>query len=154
MGALETRVPPVVVFLLGLGMIEAGWKLWPDWAGAPSTASRALVAVLLLAGAVLGAAGVAQFLQAKTTVHPLHPERASMLVTGGVYRITRNPMYLGLATFLLAYGFYRMHPAGLAGLVFFVAVITRLQILPEERALAARFGRAFDEYRQRVRRWI
>jgi protein-S-isoprenylcysteine O-methyltransferase Ste14 len=154
MRALEARVPPVVIFLFGLGIIEVGVKCWPLWSGTPSLASKVLVGVLLVWGAILGAAGVAQFLQAKTTVHPNHPDRASVLVTGGIYRVTRNPMYLGLATFLAAYGFYRMHPAGLVAVLSYVAVITRLQIVPEERALLARFGPTYEDYKKRVRRWI
>lgn len=151
---MQLRVPPVVIFLIGLGIIEVGQKLWPAWGGAPSTATRALVGVLLVWGAILGAASLAQFTQARTTVHPTHPDRASVLVTGGIFRITRNPMYLGLAVFLVAYSFYRMHPAGIAALAFFIGFITRFQIIPEERALAARFGAAYEEYRKRVRRWI
>lgn len=154
MKGLEARIPPVAVFLGALAIIETGVKFWPQAAGVPSTASRTLVWVMLVWGAILGAAAVAQFLQAQTTVHPNHPERSSALVTTGIYRISRNPMYLGLAVFVVAYGFHRMHPGGLLALIFFVAFITRFQILPEERALAQRFGATFSEYAQRVRRWI
>ena len=154
MRGLEARVPPVVVFLIGMGIIHLGARLAPGWGGMPTLATKIVTAVLLIAGGIFGSAGVAQFLQAKTTIHPNHPDRASALVTGGVYRITRNPMYLGLALLLAAYGLHRMHPATLLALAFFVLFITRFQIMPEERALIARFPETFTAYARRVRRWL
>lgn len=154
MTRFETRIPPVAVFLGALAIIEIGAKFWPQWTGVPSTASRTLVWVMLVWGAILGAAAVAQFLQAQTTVHPNHPERSSALVTTGIYRVSRNPMYLGLAVFIVAYAFHRMHPAGFIAFPCFIAFITRFQIIPEEQALSLRFGKEYSEYAARVRRWI
>lgn len=80
--------------------------------------------------------------------------KASALVTGGVYRWTRNPMYLGMAALLLAWGFWLANAGALAVISLFIAYLNRFQIAPEERALEARFGDEFTAYRARVRRWI
>lgn len=75
-------------------------------------------------------------------------------MVGGVYRATRNPMYVGLALLLLAWTVYLGAPLALLGVAAFVAYITRFQIVPEERVLAQKFGPEFGAYRSRVRRWL
>jgi protein-S-isoprenylcysteine O-methyltransferase Ste14 len=84
----------------------------------------------------------------------LKPETATSLVTNGVYRYTRNPMYLGMLLVLLAWAIYLSAPAALMGPIAFWLYIQRFQIQPEERALVAMFGSAFTDYMSRVRRWI
>ena len=106
------------------------------------------------AGAAIALAGVVQFARARTTVNPLQPDAASSLVSGGVYRWTRNPMYLGMALVLLAWAVYLSSIAALAVLPLFIVYINRFQIEPEERALQARFGAQFERYRKAVRRWL
>jgi protein-S-isoprenylcysteine O-methyltransferase Ste14 len=111
---------------------------------------------LLLAGAAIavGLAGVIEFRRARTTVNPLQPERAAALVTGGIYRHTRNPMYVAVAALLLSWGLWLGNALGPLAVVLFVAWMDRLQIPPEERALATLFGAQFERYRRDVRRWL
>ena len=90
----------------------------------------------------------------RTTVNPLRPEKASSLVTSGIFRLTRNPMYLGLALIVAAAAAWYGNLLGGFVVPMFVLYINRFQIVPEERALAAKFGTAFDAYRSRTRRWI
>jgi protein-S-isoprenylcysteine O-methyltransferase Ste14 len=111
------------------------------------------IAIALLGGA-LDLIALGYFIRARTTINPLAPDKASSLVTGGIYRITRNPMYLGMAALLLAWAIYLANLAALAVLPLFVAYIDRFQIAPEERALRARFGEDFERYCLRVRRWL
>jgi len=85
---------------------------------------------------------------------PLEPEAATSLVTGGIYRYTRNPMYVGFAALLLGWAVYLAVPWVLLGPVAFILFITRFQIIPEERALSSKFGRQYGEYQERVRRWL
>jgi len=113
-----------------------------------------LAALAATAGFAAAIAGVVQFRRAKTTVNPLRPETASSLVTGGVYRVSRNPMYLGMALILFGWAVWLGNPATVLVLPLFVAYMTRFQIIPEERALTATFGEVFAEYRRRVRRWL
>ena len=150
---LEHRVPPPLV-----GAITGALMLGVAWVAPALTLNLAWhlpIAVLIaLAGLALGLVAVGQFLRARTTVDPLDPGKASALVASGIYRFTRNPMYLGMATLLLAWAVYLSNVAALAGLALFIAYMNRFQIAPEERALRARFGEQFDAYCRRVRRWI
>lgn len=143
--------PPVVMLMAGLLMWVLAW--WFP-AGHVSFPGQAVLALgLLLAGVVLMLLAVASFVKVKTTVNPLRPARASALVTGGVFRLSRNPIYLGDLLVLAALAVWLGHIAALAPLVLFVWYITRFQILPEERALRDLFGETYDEYCRRVRRW-
>jgi protein-S-isoprenylcysteine O-methyltransferase Ste14 len=75
-------------------------------------------------------------------------------VTHGLYRISRNPMYVGSVLLLLGWAVYLSALLPFAGIAVFVAYITRFQIRPEERVLAALFGEAYANYAARVRRWL
>ncbi|GAP35990.1 isoprenylcysteine carboxylmethyltransferase family protein [Piscinibacter sakaiensis] len=153
MHPLETRLPaPVVAALIGAAMkwhaVSASVAIdpsrWRMLLGLGLAQLAGLIALLAFAG----------FWRARTTIDPLHPQRASRLVTGGIYRLSRNPIYLSLAMLLVAYAL-RLDSAWPAlGPVVFVAYVTRFQIVPEERALAARFGEAYAAYARRTRRWL
>jgi len=105
-------------------------------------------------GIALGVVAFFQFRKAATTVHPMKPQESSALVVGGVYRYTRNPMYLGMLLVLAAWGVWLANVAAWLALPLFIAYIGRFQIAPEERALEAHFGAAFADYRRAVRRWL
>ena len=94
------------------------------------------------------------FLRAKTTVNPPKPENARTLVTTGLYRISRNPMYLALLIVLIAWGLHLANPLAAGPVIAWVFYITQFQIKPEERALREKFGGDYDAYCNRVRRWI
>lgn len=151
MNCLEAKVPPAVVFLIVLALMKwspfYGYRFQGAWA-------TGLAIMCFLAGVGIGLWAVWQFLKTKTTVHPSHPERASHLVTDGLYKYSRNPMYLGLLLLLLSYGCHlgELIPLFFSGL--FVLYMNRFQIRPEERALRKIFGESFENYRKRVRRWI
>ncbi len=106
------------------------------------------------ASAVVAVAAFTAFWRARTTINPLQPQRASQLVTHGIYRLSRNPMYLSLLLLLVAYAVRLGDALSFAGPALYAVCVTRFQILPEERALAARFGPAYDAYRRRTRRWL
>jgi len=110
--------------------------------------------MLLIAALIIGLPAVLGFRRAKTTVNPLKPDAASALVVRGVYRWTRNPMYLAMLLLLIAWVCIVSNWAALAMLPLFVAYLNRFQIGPEERALQARFGAEFESYRRQVRRWL
>ena len=103
----------------------------------------------------IAGAGVVGFRKAQTTVNPLSPEQATSLVSGGIYRFTRNPMYLGMLLVVIASGIFWQHLVALAvGAVFFFAYINRFQITPEEQAMEKLFGDEFRTYCERARRWL
>jgi protein-S-isoprenylcysteine O-methyltransferase Ste14 len=153
MRALEHRVPPpVVAVLLAAGM----WALarwWPVMTFRVPTPGLVGLAVASIGG-VISAAGAREFRRAKTTVNPLHPERATSVVDTGIYRYTRNPMYVGVAFVLLGCFLAFGGLSAAVGLPTFVWYITRFQIEPEERVLREKFGSRYTDYQQRVRRWL
>lgn len=120
-----------------------------------SAGGRVPAAIVAGIGVAIAVAGIVQFARVGTTVDPHAPERTATLVDGGVYRLTRNPMYLGLALVLAGWGLALREPSvAIAGPFVFAAIITRLQIIPEERVLEARFSRIYADFRARTRRWI
>ncbi len=120
----------------------------------PAPARTIVVGALMVVGVGFDLLGLMAFRASRTTINPLKPERSSVLVTGGVYRVTRNPMYVGLALLLCAWAVYLSALLPLAGPLVFVLYITRFQIQPEERVLKRIFGEAFSNYAARVRRWL
>ena len=119
-----------------------------------NTLRLALASVLAVVGVLLARAGFRAFGRANTTVNPVNIEAASALVTSGAYSYTRNPMYLGLVAFLMAWAVYLAVPWTLLGPLAFVLYITRFQIIPEERVLHKKFGDAYAAYQRQVRRWL
>lgn len=113
-----------------------------------------VVAVVAFAGLLLNVIPKLAFGRAGTTVNPLRPDKATALVSSGIYRYSRNPMYVGQALLLLAWVLYVGHWLGLFAVPLFVLYITRFQIVPEERVLAARFADEYAEFRRRVHRWL
>lgn len=151
---LEHKVPPPAVALL------AGWAMhavaaWPPalpWLS--SMAGALLTGLLVLAGLACDLSGLLRFTRARTTANPMTPHKTSALVTGGIYRLSRNPMYVGLALLLAAWAVHLGALWPFAGPPLLMAYLTRFQILPEERALRARFGSDYLAYCEQVRRWL
>ncbi len=153
MRALELKIPPPAVGLcVGVSMWLAARAL-PVFAFALPGREYFAVA-LAAAGLLTDVAGIASFVRARTTVNPLKPANASSLVTSGIYRITRNPMYFGMLLILFAWATYLANAVAFAIVPAFILYLNRFQIEPEERALAALFGDAFVAYKTRVRRWL
>lgn len=153
MQSLELKVPPLVVALILGFMMWLTARLLPAATFSFDVMTPLAIVVAALAIA-LGASGVLAFRKHDTTVHPMRPDTASTVVRNGVFRYTRNPMYLGIALLLAAWGIYLANVAALALLVVFVAYMTRFQIIPEERALLEKFGKDYADYAIRTRRWL
>lgn len=153
MPQLELKIPPPLIAAASAGLIY-GVATWLPVLPLPASLRVGGALALAVAGAALDVAGLIAFRRAKTTVNPMTPQRSASVVSTGVYRFTRNPMYLGLVCLLLAWAVYLSSAWALLVLPVFMAYITRFQILPEERALAARFGSAYADYCARVRRWL
>ncbi len=152
MSRLDLKVPPDAVAL------AVGGLMWLVSLVTPSVevprAYRVLCAVVLFAtGIGLIVASRVSFGRAGTTFNPTAPDRSSRLVTTGVYRWSRNPMYLGTELALLGLGVLLSNPVSLLVSAIYVLYMNRFQIQPEERVLRARFGVAYDDYSGRVRRW-
>ena len=153
MTSLELKIPPPVVALFFALCI---------WLASSLVAPLELPfvlrvgAALTLAGVglVISTAAIVSFRRARTTINPTEPTATSALVSDGIYRMTRNPMYLGLLLDLLGWAAFVANPLALLFVPAFVLYMNRFQIDPEERALSALFGCAYGAYQQRVRRWL
>ncbi|MCC4265304.1 isoprenylcysteine carboxylmethyltransferase family protein [Oceanimonas baumannii] len=138
--------PPAIAALVAglMWLLPQGHDFWPRWlAVGPLLAG---IGIMLLAAVTMS--------RANTTLLPFTPERASSLVTTGVFGYSRNPIYLGDALLLLAWALWLQSVPALLGLMVFVAYMNRVQIAAEERALTLRFGQAYTDYCARVRRWL
>lgn len=150
---LELRVPPLLLWAVFAAAIAAAVR-WMPALSLPFPGHRVIALVLFVVGTAAAVAGVVEFRRARTTVNPIAPEKASTVVSSGVFRLTRNPMYLGMAVTLLGLSAWMATAAGLLLVPVFCVYMTRFQIEPEERALISLFGREFEQYMQRVRRWL
>ena len=149
----ELKVPPValtVVFAVVMWVASTFFS-----AASFSLPSASIVAfTFVFIGGGIALAGVSAFRQHCTTVNPMKPETTASVVTAGIYRVTRNPMYLGLAFILLGWAIYLANLAAMFFIPAFVAYMTRFQIKPEEHALLAKFGPSYADYMAAVRRWV
>ena len=153
MSALELKIPPVLATILFAALM---WVTYRQTPGIALTYGVRILSVSISAtlSAAIGLAAVISFRRANTTVNPLNPEDCSTLVVSGIFRRTRNPMYLALLLSLTGWAIYLANPFSLLLTAVFIAYMNRFQIVPEERALEKKFGAAFLEYKQQVRRWI
>jgi protein-S-isoprenylcysteine O-methyltransferase Ste14 len=150
-GARVIFVPPPLYYAAGLagGMAINGAIALP-LGGRPATAVAGVVVAAL--GLALAFAGVAAVVRHRTTIVPHHP--VATLLTGGAYRLSRNPMYTGLAIAYLGLAllFGSWWPLALWPLV--IVAVRQLVIRPEEQYLTQRFGQTYTDYQSRVRRWL
>jgi protein-S-isoprenylcysteine O-methyltransferase Ste14 len=153
MNVLENKVPPPIVALLIGTVMWAVARLSPLPEGGSPWRPAIAWAVGGL-GFLVVALGMLAFRRAKTTINPVNIGAASSIVTSGVYRYTRNPMYVGLALMLVSWAVHIAVPSMLVGPVVFMLFITRFQIIPEERVLTSKFGGEYRKYQERVRRWL
>jgi protein-S-isoprenylcysteine O-methyltransferase Ste14 len=153
MQTLELKVPPpLVAALIGASM----WVIarLPPAIALPEFIRTVTALPVALAGAALTITGVLSFRLARTTVNPMKPEAAALLVRSGVYRLSRNPMYLGLLVVLVAWAAFLSTVWAMLGPLAYVLYINRFQIAPEERILSAKFGASYAEYKAQVRQWL
>ena len=153
MNKLELIIPPVGWLILVAGAMWGTGEAAPGFF-LPLSGSFWFTFSFVGVGVMIGLSGVIEFRRAKTTIDPRVPHEASTLVTTGIYRLSRNPMYLGLLLALTGWAFYLSNGLAFVFLPLFVLVMNRFQIVPEERNMREKFGSEFDEYSSVVRRWI
>ena len=152
MRVLENKIPPpIVAIIFGLGM----WILTTIVPVVDVKGVRVVAAtVVIILAAFFALGGVVSLRRAKTTINPVNPENASSLVSSGIYGVSRNPMYVGLALLMVAWAIYLSSLWSLVGVLGFILYMNKFQITPEERALTALFGARFLSYQAKVRRWL
>ena len=153
MKALENRIPPPLVFFLVAALMWAATWVLPATA-IPDGWRWSIAGLLFVLAVLLASSGIGAFRRAKTPLDPVHIDRASTLVTSGIYGFTRNPMYLGLVVAALGMavlvGAWPMLAAPVA--VFLTAQFAHIPF--EEAKMRRQFGEAYEAYTRKVRRWI
>jgi protein-S-isoprenylcysteine O-methyltransferase Ste14 len=150
---LELKIPPDIVALLIAALMWLASAVTPDLSF-PLLVRILVSGVLAVAGAGLIIDARVMLGRARTTWQPGTPGRTAALVTGGVYRFSRNPMYLGMLLILVGWAAALMSPVALGISVLFVPYMDRFQIGPEERVLSALLGQSYRDYLSGVRRWL
>lgn len=153
MHGLQLKVPPVVVVLVTAALM---WLVsWTLPAFDFVFPARDILAVsFAVAGTIIVLSGAASFRRARTTFNPMKPESTSSLVLSGIYKVSRNPMYLGFFLILVGFAIFISNALAFLFLPAFIFYMNRFQIEPEEKALACKFGQEFDVYKSQVRRWL
>ena len=153
MSKLELRLPPpliaamvallmwLIAVLIPVLELPAMTRSWPSY-------------LIFLMGFSLLIPSIFSFKKFNTTINPTRPEQGSQLISSGVYRISRNPIYLGFFLLLIGWGLWLASTLALLVSILFPALMTRFQIIPEEQALETLFGDDYLAYKQRVRRWL
>ena len=148
---METKIPPPLVTLAFGLSIYFSRGMFP---AVETQYSFYLGIFLLLLGFFILISAVRLFRKDKTTVNPLSPEQATKLVTDGIFKYSRNPMYLGMAFVLGSMAVFFNAIGGIILIALFCVYITKFQIIPEERAMRELFSQEFDRYVKETRRWI
>ena len=150
---MDLKIPPPVVAIIFATLMWAVDKT-VSLGQVFSEHNKAIAITVLVIGLLIDVSALWAFRAARTTINPLKPENTSRLVQYGIFRFSRNPMYLGLTFILAGWAISLGNLLNIATLIFFVGYITRFQIMPEEKMLRNLFPDEYPEYQQRVRRWI
>lgn len=156
MAALELKIPPAILLLIALFGVYFSPNILPFVPSAHAFPElRATIAwSISITGVLVAIAGVVTFKMAKTTTNPILIGNASSLVTHGIYRFTRNPMYLGMLLIIISFIVKTGHVAGIVFALAFLAYMTRFQIKPEEQMLTKIFKEQYRDYIKRTRTWV
>lgn len=149
----ELKIPPLLVFVIFAGLM---WltplafeleKVHLQYNHIYLFSFLSLALIILFISAY-------SFKKAHTTVNPIKPNNSSSLVTTGIYRFTRNPMYVSFTLLLISWGVFLATMETLVFIPLFIAYINFFQIIPEEKALLGIFGQPYSDYKNKVRRWV
>ncbi len=150
---LELKIPPVLTFAICVALMWLTSLISNE--AVMNTKFRLIIGMIsLVTGGCIASAGVLEFKKVKTPLNPLKPDQAKSVVSTGIYKFTRNPMYLGLLFGLIFWTCYLDNLYCLIFVIFFPWYMTQFQIKPEERTLQSIFGEPYDAYKTRVRRWF
>ena len=150
MKLLQKILPPVYLIICLILMLLLHY-FFPVMKVIPDHYANAGLPIVLL-GLFATGLGATTFKKAETPVKPFEP--STTLVMHGIFRYTRNPMYLGLILILLGMGVFMGTLSPFFIIPVFVIIIQEGYIKHEEAFLENIFGEAYREYKSRVRRWL
>ena len=144
--------PPIVMLIFALGLY--GLATYLPVGDFEFFGQEFLTYLMVIIGVLVSSIALIQFQKQRTTVDPLHPEKANKLVTSGIFRFTRNPMYLAMLLFLIAFALKLGNAFNTLLLAGFVYYMNHFQIRYEEEALLKNFGKEYKLYVKATRRWF
>lgn len=148
---MKKRIPPPLIAMLCVLIIFLSKSIFPSFVFSYKLQLGIFVSTI---GFLLLIVSIKSFIDNKTTINPLNLKKSTYLVTSGVFRFSRNPMYLGMLLFLLGTAIILNIIGGLIISILFIFYMNFFQIIPEEKALQNLFGKNYRNYRKTVRRWI
>ena len=148
---MKKRIPPPLIAMLCVLIIFLSKSIFPSFVFSYKLQLGIFVSTV---GFLLLIVSIKSFIDNKTTINPLNLKKSTYLVTSGVFRFSRNPMYLGMLLFLLGTAIILNIIGGLIISILFIFYMNFFQIIPEEKALENLFGKNYRNYRKTVRRWI
>ena len=148
---MNNRIPPPIVALICGLVIYYTRCLFPS---CDSNILKILSPIFLILGLLIGFSAILKFIKNKTTVNPVKIENASTLVNSGIFKYTRNPMYLGMLFILISISLNFNLYGGIIVVLFFYFFIDKFQIVPEEKIMEEIFGDEYVEYKKTTRRWL
>ena len=110
--------------------------------------------IILLIGALILINPIFKFIKSKTTIDPIKFKKVNKLITSGIYKYSRNPMYLGLLMIVISTSIFYLNIFSITTPFLFYFWINRFQIKREEIFLTEKFGREYMSYKIKTRRWI
>ena len=148
---MNNKIPPPILTLISGLAIYFSRNLFPNHHGIILNVFSAL---LLICGIIIIRSAFLLFKNHQTTINPLNLTKTSSIVNTGVFKYTRNPMYLGMIFILLSFALKFNIYGGLIIILIFFSFITKFQIIPEEKAMEKLFGQEFKNYKKTTRRWL
>jgi protein-S-isoprenylcysteine O-methyltransferase Ste14 len=148
---IKTKFPPPLVALTFGFLINYTKNIFPK---IEIKNENFFGSIMIISGFIIILSAIILFKKYKTTITPLNPSNATKLITGGIYKFSRNPMYLGLLLVLLGISFMINIIGGFLLIPLFILYLNLFQIIPEENAMVDLFKDEFLDYKKNVRRWI
>ena len=148
---IKTKIPPPLVALTFGFLINYTKDIFPK---IEIRNEIIFGSFMIIIGLIIILSAIILFKKYQTTITPLNPSNATKLITDGIYKFSRNPMYLGLLLVLLGISIMINLTGGFFLIPLFILYLNLFQIVPEESAMVDLFKEEFLDYKKNVRRWI
>ena len=148
---MKTKIPPPLVTLIFGFIIFLTKNIFPK---IKIYNNIVLGSLFILIGILIASSSILLFKRYRTTITPINPKSATKLITSGIYKFSRNPMYFSLLLLLTGISIMINPIGGFIFIPIFILYLNLFQILPEEKAMTDLFKDEFLEYKNSVRRWI
>ena len=148
---LKNKIPPPIFTLIFAALIYFS----SEWSPSIVFRGQNLISLfLMMLGFLVLLIAISAFIKLKTTINPLKPEAATSLITTGIFKLSRNPMYLGMLLLIISLWIKTGAVLGFILVAGFIAYLNYFQIFPEEQAMKGLFSDKYKTYCQQVRRWL